>query len=168
MNFKIENIIIGLSETLPENLNLICEIEKQRGNREFINPYDKKRHQQVIDSKDEEHLSIWNKDNKELIGFVILAGLANPNLSLELRRIVVQPKGKGYGRQCLQLVKQYSFQTIKFHRLWLDVFEDNQRAIHVYKSEGFKEEGKLRDAIKSDEGFRTLIILSILENEYDK
>lgn len=166
IQYKVENLEVGLQSTLLEDVDLICEIEKQNGNLEFITPYSKERHLQVIESKDEEHLTVWHKETNKLIGFIILAGLQNQNLSLEFRRIVIQPKGKGFGRQCLQLIKTYCFDTLKFHRLWLDVFEDNSKAISLYQSEGFLKEGVLRDIIKQKGNYRTLLILSMLEDEY--
>jgi len=165
MNFIIENANIGITKTVYDSIDLLIRIENEQENKSFITPYDKNRHFQVIDSKDEEHLTIWGKETEKIIGFIILAGLENPNLSLEFRRIVIQSKGKGFGRQCLKLTKEYCFNILKFHRLWLDVFEDNQRAIALYKSEGFKVDGHLRDVIKQGDIYRTLILLSILENE---
>lgn len=165
MNFIIENKNIGITKTVYENIDLVISIESEQENKPFITPYDKNRHFQVIDSKDEEHLTVWERDTEKIVGFIILAGLENPNLSLEFRRIVIQNKGKSFGRQCLQLTKEYCFDILKFHRLWLDVFDDNERAIALYKSEGFKVDGHLRDIIKQDDIYRTLILLSILENE---
>ena len=166
MIYRTENINIGLTDTDPDDLDLICQIENEQENLKFIIPYDRMRHQQVIDSMDGQHLSVRNKGNKELVGFLILAGLGNPNLSLEFRRMVIQNKGNGYGRQCLQMIKDYCFNTLHFHRLWLDVFEDNSRAIGLYQSEGFQVEGRLRDVIKQGNGYRTLLVLSMLESEF--
>ncbi len=166
MPFIIENTEIGLSYTLQSEIPLITEAEQHSDNKVFISPYTVERHLEVINNKDEAHLTIRHKQTGEPAGFIILAGLENQNLSLEFRRIVILSKGQGLGRQSLQLVKQFCFNTLKFHRLWLDVFEDNQRAIHIYKSEGFKEEGRLRDIIKQGETYRTLIVLSILESEF--
>ena len=166
MYFKIENQKIGLAETIISNIETICNIENDHNNKVFITSYDKDRHQQVIDSKDEEHLTVWDKATGNIIGFIILAGLENQNLSLEFRRIIIQSKGKGFGRLCLQLTKEYCFMKLKFHRLWLDVFDDNERAINLYKSEGFQIDGHLREVIKQGDNYRTLILLSILENEY--
>ena len=168
MNYRIENLNIGLTDTDPDDLDLICQIENEQENLNFIIPYHRTRHQQVIDSPDEEHLSVWNKGNRELVGFLILAGLGNSNLSLEFRRMVIQNKGKGYGRQCLQMIKEYCFNTLRFHRLWLDVFEDNNKAIGLYQSEGFQIEGRLRELIKQGSGYRTLLILSMLDSEFRK
>lgn len=164
--YLIENSRIVIKRTLPAEIDFIIEMEKQGENVTFITPYDKKRHLEVIDSHDEEHLTVWEKKTNSLVGFIILAGNLNLNLSLEFRRIVIQKKGSGIGRQCLKLIKNYCFDALKFHRLWLDVFDDNIRAIHLYKSEGFKEEGKLRDVIRQGENYKSLFILSILDNEF--
>lgn len=153
-------------ETNYIDIDLIIEIEGLQENIDFITPYSLQRHLDVIESTDELHLTIWDKKTLSIIGFIILAGLENANLSLEFRRIVIQQKGNGFGRQCLQLIKKYCFEELKFHKLWLDVFEDNQRAINLYKSEGFQVDGILRDAVKYGSNYRTLILLSILEDEY--
>jgi RimJ/RimL family protein N-acetyltransferase len=50
--------------------------------------------------------------------------------------------------------------------LWLDVFEHNARARHVYRSVGFVEEGVLRECVKQQERYASLVVMSILENEY--
>lgn len=164
--YNIENSRIGLKRTLPKEIDMVLEMEKHVENVKFVTPYTKKRHLEVIKNKEEEHLTVWEKKTAKMVGFIILAGVDNPHRSLEFRRIVIQEKEKGIGRQCLQLVKRYCFLELKFHRLWLDVFEDNLRAIQLYRSEGFKEEGKLREAIKQDEKYKSLLILSMLENEF--
>jgi diamine N-acetyltransferase len=168
MKYKIENEILGVTETISEDIELICQIENDPSNNYFIIPYDKERHQSVINSKDEEHLTIWEKKTKEIIGFIILAGLNNPNLSLEFRRIVIQSKGNGLGRASLHLIKQYCFERLKFNRLWLDVFENNERAINLYKTEGFQIEGHLREVVRQGAVYRDLILLSILAREYKR
>jgi len=168
MKFKIENETIGLTVTIPDHVKLIINIELDQENLRFIMPYNQKQHLQSIESNDELHLTVWCRKTTKILGFIILAGVENTNLSLEFRRIVIQSKGRGFGRQCLQLIKEYCFKNIKFHRLWLDVFEDNLRALNLYKSEGFQVEGYLRDVIKQGNSYRTLTLLSILENEYNE
>ncbi|MCW3126964.1 MAG: hypothetical protein JWO03_2622 [Bacteroidetes bacterium] len=165
MPFKIGNANIGLRNTLPEEILTVRSMESHTDNNRFVLNYSAERHRQVIESSDEEHLTIWDKATNEMIGYVILAGLSNPNLSLELRRLVIQSKGKGFGRQVVKLIKQYCFEQLRFHRLWLDVYEDNERAIHLYRSEGFVQEGTLRDSQKDGDGYRSQLLFSILESE---
>jgi len=143
----------------------VMQLENHPEHRKFIMPYDKKRHLQCLRNEDEEHLSIVNV-SREFLGFIILAGLKSIPRSMEFRRIVVADQGKGIGRECLQLICRYCFKIKAFHKLWLDVFEDNERAIKLYVSAGFQQEGRLRDAITGENGFRSLLIFSMLEDEY--
>jgi RimJ/RimL family protein N-acetyltransferase len=64
-------------------------------------------------------------------------------------------------------IEDYVFRTLKAHRLWLDVFETNTRAIHVYESLGFRREGILREAILRDGADHTQLLMSILDREYE-
>jgi len=165
MHFKIESNNIGLRPAYPDEVDYIYELEARPENSQYVMAYSRDRHLQVIESHDEELLIIVDRSNGQPLGFVILAGLANPNLSLEFRRLIVGDKGKGIGRHAVKLVIQYCFKTLRFHRLWLDVYEDNHKAIHLYQSTGFKQEGMLRDVIKHANTYRSLLLFSILEEE---
>jgi len=103
---------------------------------------------------------------KSLIGYVIIAGITNPNRNIEFMRVVISSKGKGFGRETLKLVKKITFENLNAHRLWLDVRYKNQIAQNLYKSEGFIEEGILREYILYDGNYESLIVMSILKNEY--
>jgi RimJ/RimL family protein N-acetyltransferase len=66
----------------------------------------------------------------------------------------------------LHAVIQKAFREFAAHRLWLDVFDDNARARHLYQSLGFVEEGVLRECIRWPDRFRSLVVMSMLEQEY--
>lgn len=166
MHFKIENNTIALRPAAADEVDYIFALEARLENSHFVMPYTRERHIQTIESADEELLVICDKNTGALLGFVILAGLCNPDLSLEFRRMVIDKKGNGLGRQTVNLVKEYCFRILHFHRLWLDVYEDNERGIHIYQSEGFRLEGKLRDAKKQGDSYRSLLLFSILEAEF--
>ncbi|MCU1265873.1 MAG: GCN5-related N-acetyltransferase [Acidobacteria bacterium] len=95
-----------------------------------------------------------------------MAGLTDPNQSVELRRIVVTEKNKGYGQEALGLIKRLAFVERGAHRLWLDVKQQNSRARHVYESHGFIVEGVLRECVKAEAGFDSLVVMSMLREEY--
>lgn len=54
------------------------------------------------------------------------------------------------------------FEEEQKHRLWLDIFDYKHPAFQLYTNEGFVEEGRLRESIKRDGRYETLIIMSIL------
>jgi RimJ/RimL family protein N-acetyltransferase len=43
---------------------------------------------------------------------------------------------------------------------------NNDRARHVYESFGFREEGIMRDAIYRDGTYHSLVLMSLLDGEY--
>jgi len=52
--------------------------------------------------------------------------------------------------------------------LWLDVYDDNVRAIAAYERAGFVHEGVLREAMAKSTGeIGSLAIMSILRREYE-
>lgn len=156
--------MLKLEQTTHHDLPAIIALENDPENKTFIIPYSPERHLEVIRNSDEAHIKILDSSEK-MIGFVIVAGLENLHHNIELRRLVIADKGKGYGKAALALIKQYCFEQHKCHRLWLDVFEDNLRARHLYKGAGFIEEGMMRECFKTENGYRSLVLMSILEKE---
>ncbi len=74
--------------------------------------------------------------------------------------------GKGIGSWAIEKTLEFAFDDIKLHRVDLDVFSFNPRAIHAYKKAGFRQEGILRDAIKDGGSFADDILMAILEDEW--
>lgn len=157
--------MLRFEPTNSGDFSRIIEWENDLENKDFIFLYSFEEHQEVIDDKDQLHLKLIDNQGV-MVGFIILRGLQNTNLSVELKRIVINEKGKSYGKMTLQLLQSLVFKKLKKHRLWLDVFTDNPRAQHVYKSVGFVEEGTKRECIKSGNNFRSLIIMSILQQDF--
>lgn len=156
---------LQLTHTTSKELPKIVKLENQPENLQFIGSYSVAGHQAVIDNADEIHLTF--KDEEKFIGYAILKGLKNPNDAIELKRIVIAEKGKGYGRSAMKVMKKYCFEKLECHRLWLDVFDFNERAHHLYRSEGFKEEGIIRECIKRKDGYKNLVLMAILKPEYE-
>ena len=101
-------------------------------------------------------------------GYVILEGLESCNRSVLIRRVAVTKPGSGLGRAVLREVMRIAFTELGTHRLWLDVYVDNDRARHVYQALGFTEEGTMRDCILQNGAYRSLVLMSLLEEEYRK
>ena len=62
---------------------------------------------------------------------------------------------------------RHGFETLNLNRIWLYVFEDNPRAIHVYEKVGFKREGLLRQDRFHEGHYWDTILMSILREEWD-
>lgn len=157
---------ITLTPTNEADLDFVLAAEHHPDNAPFITQWSKKRHHLACNSADENHWIIQTIDPQKPVGYVILAGITSPHCAIELLRLVITQKGAGYGRATLKLIKQYAFEYENTHRLWLDVKAHNQRARQLYRSEGFVEEGILRDCMKTTEGYESLVLMGILEEEW--
>ncbi len=102
----------------------------------------------------------------EIAGFAILQGLLSEHRAVEVKRIVIGAPSQGTGKRLLTEVAKRTFGQYGAHRLYLDVFVNNERARHVYKTFGFREEGIMRDAIFRDGAYYSLVLMSLLEHEY--
>jgi RimJ/RimL family protein N-acetyltransferase len=77
-----------------------------------------------------------------------------------------QEWNKGHGTEATRLILRYAFDTLNLHRIWLHVYEDNQRAIRSYEKVGFRLEGKLREHVYRDGRFWDVLTMGILRKEW--
>jgi len=164
MNIELKGDKVRLVNTIELDIDTIIEFENL--NEQFINKYSKEKHVELMTDPDCLHLSIKRVDNNKLIGHMILFGLESKHKILEFRRISIHEKGFGFGRETIRLLKKMCFEILKFHRLWFDVYDDNKRAINLYESENFIQEALLREMIKTENGYRSQRIYSMLDSEY--
>ncbi|AFZ29271.1 GCN5-related N-acetyltransferase [Gloeocapsa sp. PCC 7428] len=159
-------MILGLRSTTTEDLDFVLATEQDRENSLFVQQWTPQQHADALRDRDLSHLIIECITPKRCVGYVILAGLENPHRSVELRRLVVKDKGKGYGTAALRLIKKLAFEQLHAHRLWLDVKDFNYVARRLYEKEGFVVEGILRECLKAGDRFESLVLMSMLQSEY--
>ena len=169
---------LRLRPTMLSDLDWVVTIEQDGVNRPFITPWERTQHEGAIRFPDCRHFIVEQNVGPQTsaaplpppAGFVILQGCRNPHGSVELKRLVLQPKGQGLGRACVRLLKAMAFTQLKAHRFWLDVKSLNTRAHQLYLSEGFVEEGRLRESVRvaldGADGYDSLIVMSMLDREY--
>lgn len=75
-------------------------------------------------------------------------------------------QGQGYGRDAIQVILRYGFIHLELHRIEIKVYSFNERALYLYRSSGFSEEGLLRERIQRNGEYYDQIIMSILREEY--
>jgi RimJ/RimL family protein N-acetyltransferase len=148
------------------DLDYVTTVENDAQNLPFITPWERTQHEGAVRFPDFRHFIIEAGPEYERSGFVILQGCRNPHKSVELKRLVLQTKGQGLGRACVRLLKQMAFRDLGAHRFWLDVKTLNTRAQVLYESEGFVIEGRLRESVRAGDGYDSLIVMSMLDREY--
>lgn len=153
-----------LRDAIPDDLNFLLETERRSAALGFVHADDVCTHERQMSDPDYAYYTIEEGD--KLAGYVILRGLTSSGCCLELKRVVIAGPGRGLGSQVLRAIIEKAFGEFRAHRLWLDVFEGNDRARHVYRSAGFVEESNPREYIKNGERQRSLVVMSMLEGEH--
>lgn len=75
--------------------------------------------------------------------------------------------GKGYGTEATRLVVQIAFERLNLHRVWLVVYEFNERGRRCYERAGFKREGLMRDYHFADGRYWDAHLMAILQPEWE-
>lgn len=74
--------------------------------------------------------------------------------------------GKGYGREAMELLLRLGFQTLNLHRMSLQVFSFNERAVRLYEKLGFQHEGRLRQDFFLDGTYHDTLMMGLLRDEW--
>jgi diamine N-acetyltransferase len=156
---------MNLRLALPNDIPRIMALESAPGARHFVGQWGEQRHQATLGSDDVRYF-VDEAATGELEAYAILRGLAETTGAIELKRIVVGTTERGLGRRILLELIRIAFDELGAHRLFLDVYEDNARARHLYESVGFVYEGVMRDAAQRDGTYCNLCLMSMLEHEY--
>lgn len=156
---------MNLRLALPTDIPRIIALESAPGARHFVGQWSEQRHRATLGSDDVRYF-VDVTPAGELEAYAILLGLAETSGAIELKRIVVGATERGLGRRILLELIRIAFDEFRAHRLFLDVYEDNARARHLYESLGFVYEGVMRDAAQRDGIYCNLCLMSMLEHEY--
>jgi diamine N-acetyltransferase len=73
---------------------------------------------------------------------------------------------QGYGREAIQLLLEFGFNTLNLNRIFLQVDETNPGGIHCYEHAGFVHEGRFRQAKFEDGRFIDILLMSVLSSEW--
>jgi RimJ/RimL family protein N-acetyltransferase len=71
----------------------------------------------------------------------------------------------GYGTDAMRVLCRFGFEMMNLHRIQLDVYAENLRAIHVYEKIGFQVEGRRRDALFKYGTYSDVIVMGLLAGE---
>ena len=73
---------------------------------------------------------------------------------------------KGYGIEATRLLINYGFQQLNLHRISSTAIAFNERSIKLQKKVGFREEGRLRQAIFKNGQYYDMLQFGILSEEW--
>jgi len=123
-------------------------------------------YRRICNSNSSKRLVVWISD-EERIGLVRVDNMDTHNHSVCVGLDIHKDyRGKGYAKVIYKKILEFYF-MIHMNRVWLMVASYNERAISLYKSLGFKQEGVQREALYKNDKYHDYIIMSILKDEYD-
>lgn len=102
-----------------------------------------------------------------VLGLVSLTNLdyINRNAIFHIMIGEMSQRGKGIGYFATTEILRHAFNDLNLKRIELSVFEDNERAVNLYKRVGFKCEGVKRQAVYKNGHFLDMLIMGILKED---
>jgi len=157
---------VALRSATPADIPYVMAVERIPGHDAFINLWPEEEHAASLASRNHAYL-LAMAPGAEPAGFAILSDVTDIHGNVCLKRIAMARPGQGIGTPFMRAVTAWTFENTAAHRLWLYVVATNDRARHVYRAQGFTEEGALREARLNADGTRTpLILMSVLRREW--
>ena len=74
-------------------------------------------------------------------------------------------RGGGYGTEAMRVLCRFGFDMMNLHRIELEVFATNERALHVYEKVGFVREVQRREADFRFGAYRDVVVMGLLRGE---
>jgi [ribosomal protein S5]-alanine N-acetyltransferase len=109
--------------------------------------------------------AIRSRSAPEIIGYVQIRDIHPIHRSavIGLRIGEARARGQGFGGEALQLAIRYCRDHLNLTRLTLSVFARNDRAIALYRSAGFRQEGVMARALFIDGGWIDLVMMALVD-----
>jgi RimJ/RimL family protein N-acetyltransferase len=119
-------------------------------------------------SKDQAYFMIVKKSDNKSIGFIRLNCLTGSSRNVWLRMIIGDKNswGGNYASSALHAVLEWLFYELTIHRVSLETYSTNKRALRFFEKMGFKREGISREAHFADGRYYDIICFGLLKNEY--
>ncbi len=147
-----------------ENLGIHNPLSMAREERWF---------EHVLESPEDEHpyaIEINEDKSWRMIGNMALFRINPHDHSAEIG-IAIGDKScwdKGFGCEAMKLMVKRGFNDLGLNRIELRVFDTNPRGIRCYEKAGFVHEGRLRQAAWKNGRFVDVLIMSVLQSEWEK
>ena len=90
--------------------------------------------------------SMLEKATGAFIGNIELMGVADGAGELGIA-VTAAMQDRGFGTEAIPAMVRYGMEILGLHRIFLKVFPDNARAIHVYEKCGFREYDRTEDDV---------------------
>lgn len=172
ITLKGEHIYLRALE--PEDLEFIHEIENNEDIWEISNtqtPYSKYLIKQYLENAHKDIFEVKqlrlviSSYTNEVLGMIDLFDFDFKNSRAGIGVLVKDSinRKKGFGKEALQLLINYSFKHLNLHQLYCNISEDNQASIKLFTSQGFNEIGLKKDWNFTNGNFKNEYLFQLIK-----
>jgi len=172
ITLKGEHIYLRALE--PEDLEFIHEIENNEDIWEISNtqtPYSKYLIKQYLENAHKDIFEVKqlrlviSSYTNEALGMIDLFDFDFKNSRAGIGVLVKDSinRKKGFGKEALQLLINYSFKHLNLHQLYCNISEDNQASIKLFTSQGFNEIGLKKDWNFTNGNFKNEYLFQLIK-----
>lgn len=170
---KGQNIYLRALE--PEDLEFIHTIENDESIWEISNtqtPYSKFLIKQYLDHAHKDIFEVKqlrlviSSFNNEALGMIDLFDFDFKNRRAGVGILVKEPEDrmKGYGKEALKLLIDYSFKHLDLHQLYCNISEGNDASIKLFSNQGFKNIGLKKEWNYVNGSFKNEYLFQLINN----
>lgn len=170
---KGQNIYLRALE--PEDLEFIHTIENDESIWEISNtqtPYSKFLIKQYLDHAHKDIFEVKqlrlviSSFNDEALGMIDLFDFDFKNRRAGVGILVKEPEDrlKGYGKEALKLLIDYSFKHLDLHQLYCNISEGNDASIKLFSNQGFKNIGLKKEWNYVNGSFKNEYLFQLINN----
>jgi RimJ/RimL family protein N-acetyltransferase len=119
------------------------------------------------DRTDRLDLAVTDRATGELVGEVVLNQWNPATRSCNFRTLLgPRGRGRGLGTEATRLIVAYGFEQLGLHRIELQAYAHNRRALRVYEKVGFVVEGVRREVQLREGEWADEVLMAILDHEW--
>ena len=142
--FESENILYVRPsfDLIPDYLEMVNDIDHvARFIGERREAYTEEEERSYMQSKVDQHATMFamlERETGQFIGNIEFMNFKDDEAEWGIV-MTYKMQNKGYGTEALRRSVEYGFSELSLRRIYLAVYADNLRAIHVYEKCGFRE-----------------------------
>jgi RimJ/RimL family protein N-acetyltransferase len=115
----------------------------------------------------ERHFAIERKDDRAHIGNASIHDIDWVSRTAMFGLFVGEPSAwnRGFGTDAIRTLVRFAFEEMNLRKLRINVFDYNDRAKHVLETQGFVQEGRLREEFYREGAYHDIVTLSIFREQ---
>ena len=155
---------LWLVQGTSDDIAFVMAAERLPGYEELVGRWSEAQHRAALG--DGRHAYFIARLQSQDIGFAIVRDWASSERVACIKRIAVSSQGQGHVKMFLAGLVDRVFTETDAHRIWLDVFPDNDRARRAYEATGFKAEGLARGSAFFGGVYRDELVMALLRPDW--